>query len=322
MLNGPSRVLFGTLLILWAIPAFAAAQVDELKREYRQIEKEIATTSAEHDRLSGGLLKSLMAARLELLKTNVALVKQRIHALQSGAKITITLKGTKPDPGRAARLAKDIRELKSRIASKEAESARYSGGLILAMLKSGIATDQMSLAMLETELLKAKYGIHWLPSLKQDSKNKNQTASKVVQKSRKSRQRASTTAPRSNKATNVLTPTLENKHFQDTDIEKNIYQKAIYFDIKWDTSKLKRPTRAVKGVLVFADLFGEPKFRIRLTIDDPLAPKEKFTQTGIGFRYNQFTSTHKWVRSTDLSNMTFQFEVREILYRDGTTEKF
>ncbi len=73
---------------------------------------------------------------------------------------------------------------------------------------------------------------------------------------------------------------------------------------------------------MLADLFGEPQFRIRTTIDTPLDPGKKFKQSGIGFKYNKFTQEHQWVRSTDLSNMTFRFEAQEILYQDGKVEKF
>ncbi len=96
----------------------------------------------------------------------------------------------------------------------------------------------------------------------------------------------------------------------------------MLFDISWDTSKLRKPTRAVKGVLVFADLFGEPHFRIRITLDDPLKPGAKFGQTGQGFKYNQFLDDHHWVRSTDLANMNIRFEPEEVIYADGSREKF
>ena len=38
-------------------------------------------------------------------------------------------------------------------------------------------------------------------------------------------------------------------------------------DIEWDTSNLKRPTRAVKGVLHITDVFGDPQLSIKSTID-------------------------------------------------------
>jgi hypothetical protein len=110
--------------------------------------------------------------------------------------------------------------------------------------------------------------------------------------------------------------TLSNKKFQQSDFSRGIYEDAIWFDINWDTSGLLRKTRAVKGVLVIGDVFGEPQFRLNMTINDPLTPGKSYTQHGVGFDYNQFTGSHKWFRVTDLEDMTFCFEVKDIIYSD------
>jgi len=74
-------------------PSWAADPTSDLKREYTQLEAAIAKASAAQKNLDGGLLNSLIAARLEVLQTNAALVQQRIHAAESGTKITITTSG-------------------------------------------------------------------------------------------------------------------------------------------------------------------------------------------------------------------------------------
>jgi len=114
-----------------------------------------------------------------------------------------------------------------------------------------------------------------------------------------------------------MIPNISNKRF-----EKYKYDENIWFDITWDTSNLKKSTRAVKGILIFADIFGETKFQIKKTINDPLSPNVLLTETGIGFEYNQFKGSHKWIRSTDLKDMTFKFDVKNIIYTDGTSESF
>ena len=119
-----------------------------------------------------------------------------------------------------------------------------------------------------------------------------------------------------NTSSSLIKPVLTNKRFQNSDFSKGVYEDAIWFDINWDTSKLKRKTRAIKGILVLGDIFGEPKFRINMTINDPLIPGKNYTQQGIGFDYNQFTESHKWVRFTELKDMTFAFEVKDIIYAD------
>jgi hypothetical protein len=315
-------ILSVALLVSFAIPAFAASSVGDLKKEHIQIQKKIETALKQHDQLVGGLIKSLIAMRLELLKTNAALVRQRIHALESGTKITITLVGTKANPQRTKQLTNEMRILRKRIASQKMESAKYSGGLIKAMVESGIATSRLSMAMLEMEYLKAKYGIHWLPSLK-ESRNKEKQPRETAGKGTRGRpQRVPKGSLAIARTEYILVPKLENKRIQKMDITNGVYQDAIWFDVTWDTSKLKRPTRAVKGVLVIADLFGESKLRIKWLINAPLKPHEKFTEYRVGFNYNQFMGKHQWMRSTELSDMTFRFEVKEIIYADGTREKY
>jgi len=313
-----AAILIGlTALPVWATP------VDDLRRDQDKIERAIAEARIEHDKLSGGLLKSLIAVRLELLRTNAALVQQRIHALESGAKITLTLTGTAPDPNRSVEIEKEMLSLKDRIAAQQAESAKYSGGLVKAMLESGIATSRLSLEMLNAEYLKAKYGIHWLPSLSDGGLDRGKKPDPIEPSAHGEwRQQVSIAEPEVDRAVTVLSPTLTNKRFHKSDWKNGSYEDAIWFDIAWDTSKLRQPARAVKGILVFADLFGEPKFKIRVTIDTPLTPGKTLKQLGLGFKFNQFTQEHQWVRSTDLVNMTFRFETQEVLYMDGTTEKF
>lgn len=85
---------------------------------------------------------------------------------------------------------------------------------------------------------------------------------------------------------------------------------------------LNKPTRAVKGLLEFTDLFGEVKFRIGLTLNERLEPGRPFTQRGIGFEYNQFMAEHQWMRGTDKADMKVLFRVTNILYADGTAETF
>ena len=246
------------------------------------------------------------------MKTNAALVQQRIHAAESGARITMTVSVSKPDPKRATELQKEMRSLEKEVASQKAESAKYSGGLVKAMLESGIATSRMSIAMLQTEYLKAKYGIHWVPALKKQVEKETQVGPTRTNKTDRGGPLAA----------NFLTPKLTNMRFVPADYKARRYDDALYFDIDWDTSRLDRPTRAVKGVFIFADLFGETQFQLRLTINEPLRPNQKFTQRGLGFEYNKFSSEHHWVRATELLDMTFRFDVQEVIYADGSRKSF
>lgn len=83
-----------------------------------------------------------------------------------------------------------------------------------------------------------------------------------------------------------------------------------------------RPTRAIKGQLVFSDLFGDPGFIIGYTVNDSLLPGIPFTAKGVGFEFNQFMDDHNWMLGTDIEDMVASFEARSIIFQDGTTESF
>ena len=298
-------ILLCTSLSTPCIASKSAHTLDSLRAEQLQIDESINQAKEEDSKLSGGLIKALIGTRLELLLINSALVQQRINALESGAKIKVKLYEAKPDPERARNLKAEMDSIKSEIKAKEEEIAQYRGGLIKVTLMSAVATMNNTLAMLQTEYLKAKYGIYWMPDLKNKSK---ETASSTPAKK---------VAKPNGVDEAILVPTITNKRY-----EKYKYDDNIWFDITWNTDNLKKKTRAVKGVLIFADLFGEPKFMINKTINDPLTPHEAQTEDGVGFEYNQFKDSHKWMRSADLKDMTFKFKVKSIIYADGSKEQF
>jgi hypothetical protein len=123
-------------------------------------------------------------------------------------------------------------------------------------------------------------------------------------------------------AERVLTVTITNKRFDPSNARARKYEDNIWWDVEYTATGLQRPARSIKGVLMFCDLFGDPRFQVRVTIDDPIQPGGKLKSEGIGIEYNQFLDQHKWLLSTELSNMTFKFEVETVLYEDGTAERF
>lgn len=131
----------------------------DLKQDLGRIRQEIEHVTRDDAAYSGGLIKSLIGVRLEVLKTNEALVEQRIHALEAGARITLVVNATKTDPTRAAELAKEIESQKAKVAEARAKADRYSGGLVQAMAETAVATARNTLAMLDQQFLIAKYGL-------------------------------------------------------------------------------------------------------------------------------------------------------------------
>ena len=134
-------------------------QAAELRQQLAQVRQDIDGAKKDSSQYSGGLLKSLNAVRLEVLATNAALLDQRINALESGARITVTVQATQLNPTQAGAIAKEIVAQTSKLADAKAESARYDGGLVKSMAEMAVATNLSSLAMLQQQYLIAQYGI-------------------------------------------------------------------------------------------------------------------------------------------------------------------
>ena len=97
------------LLALMVEPAHSTS-VAELKSERAKVETDIDAAVTQNANLEGGLLKTLISARIELLRLNSALLQQRIHAIESGAKITISVTAAQPDADRVQKIEEDLQK--------------------------------------------------------------------------------------------------------------------------------------------------------------------------------------------------------------------
>lgn len=153
-------------------------QAAELRQQLAQVRLDIESTYKESSQYSGGLLKSLIAVRQEVLATNAALLEQRINALESGARISLSVQGTQPNPEQAAAIAKEIVAQTSKVTEAQAQSARYEGGMVKALAEVEVATQRSTLAMLQQQYLVAQYGIV-VPALKASPKAVSDSATGI-----------------------------------------------------------------------------------------------------------------------------------------------
>lgn len=158
------------IVITFAVPGYAAELTPEqkqvladLKQDLGRICQEIEHTTMEEAAYSGGLIKSLIRIRRAVLKTNKVLVEQRIHALETGTRITFVVSATKPDAARAAELSKEIENQRAKVAEARAEAERYSGSLVKAMAETALATNRNTLTLLEQQYLIAMYRLAMPP---------------------------------------------------------------------------------------------------------------------------------------------------------------
>lgn len=134
-------------------------QVSSLKTELAATEQSLSSAKVDQEKYTGGLIKSLIHARAEVLETNKALLQQRINAIESGAKVDIVIQGVQENPELAKQLELEIAKAEEEIKAEKKEAEQYSGGLILSMKLATIATQEQTLAMLQQKYLSAKYGL-------------------------------------------------------------------------------------------------------------------------------------------------------------------
>jgi len=153
----------GLLAVVALIPALAQ-QVPEIAQDIASVNAEIQAAEKEDARYSGGLVKSLIAARIGVLKQTAAMLSQRQRAARNGINLSYTANGTAFTPPAnsavlSASVAVEIAELDAKIEAQDAIAAKYSGGLVLAMTHSTIATLHQTRAMLDQKRLALKFGL-------------------------------------------------------------------------------------------------------------------------------------------------------------------
>ncbi|WP_027469187.1 hypothetical protein [Deefgea rivuli] len=100
------------------------------------------------------------------------------------------------------------------------------------------------------------------------------------------------------------------------------YKSGIYFDIELTAVSLEKPARAIKGIMLFQDLFGETQHKLLWTLNSPPAPNESTYEYATGFDFNEFKSEHIWMKDTDKNDMKAIYKVQSIIYEDGTQKDF
>ncbi|MGX9696854.1 hypothetical protein ACWYXK_07735 [Janthinobacterium lividum] len=128
--------------------------------------------------------------------------------------------------------------------------------------------------------------------------------------------------PALDRAAPLINVNISKKKYSPANPDMGEYEDHIWFNVTYSAGTLNKPTRALKGVLCFSDIFGEIKFRVNVTVNDRIDPGRPFTQEGIGFTYNQFMQEHQWMLVTQESDMKFSFIVKNVIYIDGSSEEF
>jgi len=138
--------------------------LEELKEDIETVSLQIAKAEKENARYAGGLVKTLIILRLQILNNTKAMLEQKKYALIHGIPVHYTYRDeiyipTPADSATIQIIESDIKVQQKRLAKAEAEDEKYSGGLVKAMIASQICTIKNTIAMLEQKKMIAKYGI-------------------------------------------------------------------------------------------------------------------------------------------------------------------
>lgn len=241
-------------LLFFASPACTQTLTPEqkqtltgLKTDLKRIRQEIEQAVQENEKYSGGLIKALIGVRVEILKTNAALVEQRIHTLEGGALQSVIVNVTKPDPARADQLVSEIAAQENKVAEARREADRYSGGLVKALSESTVATARNSLAMLEQQYFIAKYGLA-MPAVPQGSTEAAKTPATAAPRS---------TGPASASSGSKVGGCLKVETFDSSVLSSN----DVYTELAWKVDVLNSCAESF-GVRVTFTIFDKDEFEL------------------------------------------------------------
>jgi hypothetical protein len=301
-------------------PRISTQETASLKAEITAVQEEIKTAEAENAKQTGGLVKSLVVARIAILQQTEAMLQQRLKADTYGIAIKYTVDGRNfVPPASASELLRDVeQELTgslTKIKQQEAEAPRYSGGLTHAMSLSTLATMRQTEAMLEQKRVSLKYGLPQYIGFSAVGGNEPSSAVASTQLAEESRASPNQPAPPHELAKAIMFAVLE-KGFIPADPDSGRYKALVTLKCAYQNVSPK-DVRAFTGTLVFQDLFGREIFKVTITISDPVRAGQQAAWSGT-VSYNQFVEAQQRFRAAELRDMKVVWAPASIIFSDGT----
>lgn len=113
---------------------------------------------------------------------------------------------------------------------------------------------------------------------------------------------------------------LTDKTFRAANYQAGTYEDRIALAFEF-TNNLQKEIRAFTGTVVFMDLFDREILRVNLTIEQRVEAGGNGTWEG-GIDYNQFMDEHNRLRVIEGADLVVGFELKMVMYSDGTREKY
>jgi len=127
-------------------------------------------------------------------------------------------------------------------------------------------------------------------------------------------------APKINNVESKVKLEIISKDFNPADIMTGIYQDAISFKMNLINTTDKAIT-GVEGTVTFYDIFDNEIKAISLSYDKGI-PINGIKEWDGQINYNQFMDEDVKLKDTDLKNLRYKWEVKTIIYDDGSKDTF
>lgn len=163
----------------------ASTDLAAVTREIAAVRDEITRAEADDAKYSGGLVKAIVGLRLATLRQTLAMLEQRRAASDLNIALRYTVDGKPFVPpsdaaGQLATVEKEIASTRLRIAAAENEVAKYSGGLVLSMALTTLATARQTEAMLDQRRIALTFQLPQFAGLQSDAKASSTSASPAL----------------------------------------------------------------------------------------------------------------------------------------------
>jgi hypothetical protein len=119
---------------------------------------------------------------------------------------------------------------------------------------------------------------------------------------------------------NILSVKLINKGFHKYNYEAGDSGDRIELHFQFSNNSSK-DIRAFTGVVVFCDLFDRDILKVNLTDEGGIKAGGTTIWQG-GIEYNQFMEEHNRLLTIDQEDLQVSFILQQVIYKDGTREKF
>lgn len=163
-------VAAGATGLLFALSA--PPTTHDLDLDIAQVREQIVTAEVEEKLYSSSLLKTLIIARIDVLRINEAFLKMKRDSLLRRIDLRYTVDGVSftSSPEHISNLESEIEKMTVKLAESNNEASRYTGGLVQSLVLARAATYDLTLAQLNLSLMAERHGfLVQIPSASEDN---------------------------------------------------------------------------------------------------------------------------------------------------------